>query len=291
MTTEDALLAAVAANPADDLPRLVYADWCDENDRPVRAEFIRLQIEIAKKETLPREVVNLFAHLWQRQQELLDAHADELLGPLAGVVQPLNYEFRRGFLDWVALTLRDFLNARDQLEPLVPVPEVRVSHAAFALDELASAPHAGLIAELNAARDDLYLGGGFSGVITAELVAAAPALARLRRLFLANCNLGDDGVRELFTPAAFPALTDLDLTFNDVTDAGVIDLLNTGLPQRLKRLFLGGNPIGDQAAMELADRLGPVSTFEHLNLRYGTNLGRAGHAAILAAFGGRADLF
>ncbi|MBY0456947.1 MAG: TIGR02996 domain-containing protein, partial [Gemmataceae bacterium] len=71
MTTEDALLAAVAANPADDLPRLVYADWCDENDRPVRAEFIRLQIEIAKKETLPREVVNLFAHLWQRQQELL----------------------------------------------------------------------------------------------------------------------------------------------------------------------------------------------------------------------------
>ncbi len=290
MTTEDALLAAVAAHPADDLPRLVYADWCDENDRPVRAEFIRLQIEIANKETLPRATVNLFAHLWKRQQEMLDEHTGALLGPLAGVVQPLNYEFRRGFLDWVSLTLRDFLNSRERLEPLVPMPEVRVSHAAFALDELASAPHAGLIAELSAARDDLYLGGGFSGVIAAELAAAAPALSRLRRLLLTNCNLGD-GVAEVFRPPAFPALTDLDLTFNDLTDAGVIDLLNTGLPQRLKRLFLGGNPIGDQGAMELADRLGPVPTFEHLNLRYGTNLGRAGHAAILAAFGGRVDLF
>lgn len=41
MTTSDALLAAVLANPADDLPRLVYADWLDENGQPERAEFIR----------------------------------------------------------------------------------------------------------------------------------------------------------------------------------------------------------------------------------------------------------
>ncbi len=31
MTTEDALLAAIWESPHDDLPRLVYADWCDEN--------------------------------------------------------------------------------------------------------------------------------------------------------------------------------------------------------------------------------------------------------------------
>ena len=41
MTTSDALLAAVLANPADDLPRLVYADWLEENGEPERAELIR----------------------------------------------------------------------------------------------------------------------------------------------------------------------------------------------------------------------------------------------------------
>ena len=47
MTQHDALLAAVCAAPDDDLPRLVYADWCDENGQPERAEFIRVQVTIA----------------------------------------------------------------------------------------------------------------------------------------------------------------------------------------------------------------------------------------------------
>lgn len=41
MTTEDALLAAVLAAPDDDLPRLVLADWLDENGREERAHIIR----------------------------------------------------------------------------------------------------------------------------------------------------------------------------------------------------------------------------------------------------------
>lgn len=44
MTTREALIAAVAAAPDDDLPRLVAADWFEENGDPERAEFIRLQI-------------------------------------------------------------------------------------------------------------------------------------------------------------------------------------------------------------------------------------------------------
>src|ERR1043165_8521656 len=45
----DALYASVLADPADDTPRLVYADWLDEHGQPERAEFIRLQIEIARR--------------------------------------------------------------------------------------------------------------------------------------------------------------------------------------------------------------------------------------------------
>src|SRR5262245_21618304 len=46
MTSDgEALFRAVCENPADDTPRLVYADWLEENDQPERAEFIRLQCE------------------------------------------------------------------------------------------------------------------------------------------------------------------------------------------------------------------------------------------------------
>src|SRR5262245_48071653 len=55
---EQALYRAILAAPHDDVPRLVYADWLDENaDRfpepqarteRARAEFIRLQCEWAR---------------------------------------------------------------------------------------------------------------------------------------------------------------------------------------------------------------------------------------------------
>ena len=47
MTEGEALRQAVIANPDDDTPRLVYADWLDENAQPERAAFIRAQVEAA----------------------------------------------------------------------------------------------------------------------------------------------------------------------------------------------------------------------------------------------------
>ncbi|HVK16993.1 MAG TPA: TIGR02996 domain-containing protein [Fimbriiglobus sp.] len=42
-TDETALLSAIRASPADDLPRLVYADRLEEQGRQERAEFIRMR--------------------------------------------------------------------------------------------------------------------------------------------------------------------------------------------------------------------------------------------------------
>src|SRR4051812_28978495 len=41
----DALYHAVLDDPDDDAPRLIYADWCEDNGEAGRAEFIRTQIE------------------------------------------------------------------------------------------------------------------------------------------------------------------------------------------------------------------------------------------------------
>ena len=49
MTDErEALVAAIAAEPDEDTPRLVFADWLEENGEEDRAEFVRLECEIER---------------------------------------------------------------------------------------------------------------------------------------------------------------------------------------------------------------------------------------------------
>ena len=63
-------LRAICENPADDAPRLVYADWLDEHGDPDRAEFIRVQIAHARQ---PDEATGLraFALLDQFRRDWL----------------------------------------------------------------------------------------------------------------------------------------------------------------------------------------------------------------------------
>ncbi len=46
MTDQQAILQAILADPSDDLPRLAYADYCEEHDDPARAELIRIQLQM-----------------------------------------------------------------------------------------------------------------------------------------------------------------------------------------------------------------------------------------------------
>jgi uncharacterized protein (TIGR02996 family) len=47
MTDHDTFLRAIIAEPDDDLPRLIFADFLDERGEGERAEFIRVQCELA----------------------------------------------------------------------------------------------------------------------------------------------------------------------------------------------------------------------------------------------------
>jgi uncharacterized protein (TIGR02996 family) len=80
-------LDAIRAAPDDDAPRLVYADWLEENGPPERAEFIRIQCELARRES---------PALRRRETELLAAHHDAFAGPLAA--SHLRFRFERGFI-------------------------------------------------------------------------------------------------------------------------------------------------------------------------------------------------
>lgn len=45
MSEREQLIAAVLAEPEEDLPRLVFADWLEENGEPERAGFIRREVK------------------------------------------------------------------------------------------------------------------------------------------------------------------------------------------------------------------------------------------------------
>src|SRR3712207_2179231 len=102
MTNGQTLLDLVCADPDDDGPRLVYADWLDERGAP-RGEFVRVQLALARlPATDPRR-----AELIQREKELLDAHREEWLAPFRPLVSAA--EFRRGFVDEVKVSVWHFL--------------------------------------------------------------------------------------------------------------------------------------------------------------------------------------
>ncbi len=59
MDAIEPFLRSIFAAPADDLPRLVFADWLDENNQPEWAELIRLGCESATQPDPPARLLEL----------------------------------------------------------------------------------------------------------------------------------------------------------------------------------------------------------------------------------------
>lgn len=78
MSEREALLRAVCANPDDDTPRLVFADWLQENGEEARAEFIRVQIELARLAKGDRRR----ARMTRRSVALQEEFGDQWMGEL-----------------------------------------------------------------------------------------------------------------------------------------------------------------------------------------------------------------
>jgi uncharacterized protein (TIGR02996 family) len=96
----DAFLRTIVANPDDDAPRLVYADWLDETEDRAnadRAEFIRLQIRL---ESLPADDPQR-PKLAKREKALLKKYAKKWAKPFRDILWW--WSFGRGFLEGAAV--------------------------------------------------------------------------------------------------------------------------------------------------------------------------------------------
>jgi uncharacterized protein (TIGR02996 family) len=125
MSDGDSLLQAIIANPADDLPRLAYADWLEERGQVGQANFIRRQL------LSPGEVIDIESggslHRSDAEQVRSPAHRERCV-------------IRRGFIEAIHTTLADWLSHGHETVRRHPILRVVLTDVSLTLHEDAGAP-------------------------------------------------------------------------------------------------------------------------------------------------------
>lgn len=265
-----ALLHAICESPEDDLPRLAYADWLEEQGEKytLRAELVRVQIELARAgaEDLPHH-----PELRRREAELLADHraewAREELPPGIALAEGLpGRGFRRGFAaePWCPLNA---LLARGEELARLPVETLRlVEFTQARTPELAACPALAHFRRLNLASnpyplgdtgiaallesphlaelDELTLPGlprDTPGVVWAHRLAGCERLRRLTSLGASSCRLGTSGLRQVLNSPHLRQLTKLAVGANRLDDTAAHLLSQHEPAWEWKALHVGNN--------------------------------------------------
>jgi uncharacterized protein (TIGR02996 family) len=232
-------LTAILDNPADDQPRLAYADWLDEHCDP-RGEFIRVQCRLAAGKD------RCLFELETRERELLHEFAAAWAGPIAGLVDW--WAFHRGFVEEIGTASDRFLAHADALFREAPIREIHFSNIGKP-EAVADCPHVGRAPFIDFSGNRL----GDHGI---RRLAGSPNLAGVRVLNLSSTGMGDDGALALAGAGHFANLSELYLGNNRIGDTGADALAGaTGLG-RLTALFLNDNNISREGRRLLIRRFG-----------------------------------
>jgi uncharacterized protein (TIGR02996 family) len=275
MSDRDALIAAILANPDEDTPRLALADWLDEHGDPARAEFIRVQCELARQfeaeADLPDSFGKNLSHggrwgmrwrphdteerltLLRREEELLTAHADEWRKGLPQYADNVHtntfVQFRRGFVGAVMAALGPFMKSPAALWKHHPVESLMLANCDGAARLKIPACRA-----LAAVRH-LRLTGGPTPEAVAPL-ADCPHLSGVRWLDFNGCDVDEAVAQELArSPHLKPVA--LEVSCGGRRDTGLAALLNGPFASRLRRLQArhtstwGAHVVADASLAEL----------------------------------------
>ncbi len=254
---------AIRGAPEDDAPRLVYADWLEENGEPARAEFIRVQCALAVLGPDRRKGRKQRAVLEPREKSLLAEHGSRWLAPLRDALRGSNpwdredewlgrLEFRRGFLfcgHFGLESARRLAAAGDALEPAdhVWVMECGAHYRHESVAEVARWPGAGCVLGLSVA---------WGSDKDIEAVVGSGHLRNLRHLGVWHGQVSDGGLAELAAWPGGAALRSADLKNNPVTDAGAFALADSPHLGQVRSLQLHGTQIGPAGLARLRERFG-----------------------------------
>lgn len=225
------LLCEVCNSPEDNAPRLAYATALETAGYladPARAEFIRVQCELARTDLSDES----WEELTDRREKLEAEHRERWMKEfpvLKGVIWLPGFE--RGFLEHVACRGTDaFWRHAPTIFAAAPIRSLSLSTP-----------------------------------VDLKRIVAVSGVSRLKRLILHECQLGADDAHTLATSPNLAGITALHLSGNRLGDAGIIALAASHYLSRLDNLDVGYNKIGDAGVTALAES--PiVATLTHLGL-------------------------
>jgi uncharacterized protein (TIGR02996 family) len=236
----DAFMTAILANPDDDTPRLVFADWLDENgteEDQAHAALIRAQ---CRTEILPKGSTER-RKLEREAKAILDQYGDHWLQPLADASVVDGCNFRRGFVDGLEMSATEFVENAEKI--FAAAPTIRSARFPDASNEI----------------------GG---------LAKCKYLARLASVDIREmCECGfcpiHNDLRALFNSKHAKSLTNLNIAGNRMDAEGAKRLAKSSALSRLTVLDVSDNPLGNEGVAELGES-------KHLKQLVSLNLSETG---------------
>jgi uncharacterized protein (TIGR02996 family) len=278
---ERALLAAVVANPEEDTPRLVYADWLDEHadslpesrrdSARAKAEYIRLQCEYARLRYESPEHNRKGGKLQSRSLELYREFNKTWVAELNLPANRHTYcWFRRGLVGHIWCTVRHFLNHAEAILAAAPVECLTLRQLSQKnLRELTKCPH------IEKVRGVSFLADETPADLVAEYLRVVPT-AGLRslefRVFTVNSSSPTWTTRNVALARALAGCIGLaGLRWLGLSDAGVGEvgaraLVDSPYLNYLEYLDLRDNGIGLNAEPALRFRFGAAVVLGHPDL-------------------------
>jgi uncharacterized protein (TIGR02996 family) len=246
----EAFLQRIRAYPDDDAPRLVFADWLDEQGDP-RGAFIRVQLALAQfdrehaggERVMRPEREQVRDSLVVSQRALLDAHAEEWTAPFRRFAT--SPRFRRGFVEEVNVDSHNFFRHAHELFNAGPLRHI---HLLDVGSMLPSVFQCSFLSRLTA----LTIHASHAGEPLARAVARSDYLRGLQRLDLSRNRFGPDAAEQLASSTALSGLEELDLRENDLGETGARALATAPHLGNVRSLELRGNRIGPAGAEALA---------------------------------------
>lgn len=201
----DAFLQEIRSDPEDIIPRLVYADWLEENGDS-QAELIRVQCEL---DSLPVDAMAEREELRKREQELLRVYQAEWVEPLKKL-DVRGIEIKRGFVEGIRVDAEVFIQKAPEIVKRVPA-----------------------LCSLNLRKSRKAI----------KKLIQVPELEQLRFLDLRLADLEDNDLKTLLDSPYLTNLIGLNLQGNRLKARGAGFLANCEKLSQLKSLNIAGNRI------------------------------------------------
>lgn len=234
MLNDRAFFQAIRETPEDDAPRLIYADWLEEQggaERTARAAFIRAQCRLAAlpEDAAARDILE------DEAAELLAEYERDWTEPLHGIAE--DWRFSRGFIEHLRIRGDNLLTQADHLFDFAPLRSLHL------LIHPRDVPH----------------------------LLACTQFQWIETLDFSGCHLNDRALQQLLTSPYLGRLRALHLSGNGINTPGIHALVRSPLFRSLRSLDLSRNiAIGDTAT-RLLTRTQQAENLEVLNLA-NTNL-------------------